>query len=549
MDPTIYEVQPSPEYAKSTVPVIVEKPDNWRLVASFKNGGTIYAGGRPFHFPFDDGKMMDWLKANSIQVIISLEDSEEITNKERNLANKRGIEFYSPWVNKVKSPPSCSGIQCCPTKEALEYVVNLIYDLAVKQGKNVYIHCWEGLNRTGMVIAAFRYLKQGKSIREAIEEWENLKESLPSELFNYRFTLINCFKNIFGSQALTSQPLQITEISPSVIETRERTYPVTLTLKGKGLSQVNEITFSWRGPDSGGPKIWKKGDKNWVNSLKIKSDEEMIVNIYVLRNEPPTNEVKEWTWTVTLKNDKGETASKEFKVRYLPSIYEYFERRETESKQKLTISEATLPPETKEIIIPSQLKIYNQKNANANYYGYSNIQIWGKNYKGFILQFDCFDYETYKKSESNSETNFESQKNRKKSQKILDILIDIYKKSMLTPEVNFILPKRQGRFQGVLGLLDNSEFINTGSVGDKVIVGIYGNGKLIKTISLKIGKPPKIVDLNINGIEKLTVSIENFETIYNIFKKKNIPNFYCLINGKNIPCYKIEIGFVDPLFE
>jgi hypothetical protein len=74
-----------------------------------------------------------------------------------------------------------------------------------------------------------------------------------------------------------------------------------------------------------------------------------------------------------------------------------------------------LPPETKEIIIPSQLKIYKQKNANANYYGYSSIQIRGKNYKGFILEFDCFDFETYKKSESNFQTDFESQKKRKKS--------------------------------------------------------------------------------------------------------------------------------------
>jgi hypothetical protein len=366
---------------------------------------------------------------------------------------------------------------------------------------------------------------------------ENKEKYEPSELF------LN----------LVIETLHITEISPSVIETREQTYPVTLTLVGKGFSQVNEISFCWRGFDTcynlGGPRVWKKGDKNWVNSLKIESDEKMILKIYVLYNEPPTNEVKEWIWTVTLKNDKGETASKEFKVRYLPSIYGYFERREIESKQKLTISDTTLPSETKEIIIPSQLKIYKQKNANANYYGYFSIQIWGENYNGFILQFDCFDFETYNKSESNFQTNSESQKKRKKSQKILDILMDIYKKSMLTPEVNFILPKKQGRLQGVLGLLDNSQFINTGSVGDKVIVGIYGNGKLIKTISLKIGEPPKIVDVNINGIEKLTIRLENFETIYNIFEKKHIPNFYCSINGKYIPCYKIEIGLVDPLSE
>jgi hypothetical protein len=125
------------------------------------------------------------------------------------------------------------------------------------------------------------------------------------------------------------EKLHITEISPSVIETSERTYPVALTLIGKGFSQVNEISFCWRGFDTcynlGGPRVWKKGDKKWVNSLKIESDKKMTLKIYVLYNEPPTNEVKEWIWTVTLKNDKGETASKEFKVRYLPSINGYFE--------------------------------------------------------------------------------------------------------------------------------------------------------------------------------------------------------------------------------
>jgi hypothetical protein len=74
---------------------------------------------------------------------------------------------------------------------------------------------------------------------------------------------------------LAVENLQITEISPSVIETREQTYPVTLTLVGKGFSQVNEISFCWRGFDTcynlGGPRVWKKGDKNWVNSLKIES--------------------------------------------------------------------------------------------------------------------------------------------------------------------------------------------------------------------------------------------------------------------------------------
>jgi len=135
----------------------------------------------------------------------------------------------------------------------------------------------------------------------------------------------DCKPVLSFQQPTTMEKLQILEILPLIIETSEGTYPVTLTLIGKGFSDINEISFCWRGPDtcydSGGPRIWKKGDKNWTNSLTIESDEKMSLKIYVLWNEPPTKEVKEWTWTVTLMDSQGETASKEFKVRYLP--YEY----------------------------------------------------------------------------------------------------------------------------------------------------------------------------------------------------------------------------------
>jgi hypothetical protein len=303
--------------------------------------------------------------------------------------------------------------------------------------------------------------------------------------------------------------LQITKISPSVIETRKQTYPVTLTLIGKGFSQVNEISFSWRGPDSGGPKIWKKGDKNWVNSLKIKSDEEMTVNIYVLRNEPPTNEVKEWTWTVTLKNDKGENATKEFKVRQLPIEYSEPPMLPTPSgsdtkRQQIpsTTETVIVSSKAKKIIKPSQLIFYRRQYAYTSG-PYVSAQIWGKMYeKGYILYFYLGEGgQAYKQN----------------------------------PEVDFILPNK-GRLQGVLGLLDRTLFVEVGVVGSEAVIGIYGDGKLIKTYSLQVGKPPQIVDLDVTGIERLTIRLENYKEVYRILRTIGYWN-------------ELELGFVDILSE
>jgi hypothetical protein len=211
-----------------------------------------------------------------------------------------GIEYINSPVDLIPCPAE-------DVKRALKEIKKLI-----EQGKTpIYIHCFEGVDRTGFVIAAYRVIEEGWDINKAIEKWKEEKTE-EGKIIRSKAPLIweGCFRKNFS----IIEKLQITEISPSIIETREQTYPVTLTLIGKGFSQVNEISFCWRGFDTcydlGGPRVWKKGDKNWVNSLKIKSDEEMTVNIYVLRNEPPTNEVKEWTWTVTLKMTKEKLLQK-----------------------------------------------------------------------------------------------------------------------------------------------------------------------------------------------------------------------------------------------
>jgi protein-tyrosine phosphatase len=506
MDTTIYEVQPSPEYAKSTVPAILE-PKNFRQI-----NDKIFAGGRPTI------EQIRWLKEKvGIKSIVNLERWYLREGYDVNEVRKIGIEYINSPVDLIPCPAE-------DVKKALKEIKRLI-----EQGKTpIYIHCSEGVDRTGFVIAAYRVIEEGWDINKAIEKWKEEKTGEGKIIrFKAPFIWEGCFRKNFP----IIENLQITEISPSIIETRERTYPVTLTLKGKGLSQVNEITFSWRGPDSGGPKIWKKGDKNWVNSLKIKSDEEMIVNIYVLRNEPPTNEVKEWTWTVTLKNDKGETASKEFKVRQLP--IEYSEPpmlptplgSDTKRQQIPSTTETVIvSSKAKEIIKPSQLKFYRRQNAIANYedcssYYCSSNYIFGKLFnKGYILTFTCL--------EINKETALG------------------YERVKQNPEIDFLLPTQQGRLQGVLGLLDRTPFVEKGAVGDEVIIGIYGDGRLIKTYSLQVGKPPQIVDLDVSGIERITIRLENLEKILQIIKEKHcewlfVP--FCL--------ERINIAFVDSLSE
>ncbi|RSN71657.1 CARDB domain-containing protein [Candidatus Methanodesulfokora washburnensis] len=108
--------------------------------------------------------------------------------------------------------------------------------------------------------------------------------------------------------------LTFTSLEPSTIETSESTYYANLIATGTNFYNVVQITFTWSGPDSG-TATWCKGDSNWNAGVTVNSDTSMTLRPRVLYQESGTQQ-KTWNWIVTLKDNTGATASRQFTVIY-----------------------------------------------------------------------------------------------------------------------------------------------------------------------------------------------------------------------------------------
>jgi len=110
--------------------------------------------------------------------------------------------------------------------------------------------------------------------------------------------------------------LGFTSLTPSTITTSTAPYDATLSAGGTNFNNVDQVMFSWSGPDSGSA-TWNKGDSNWSSKVTVNSDTSMTLQPRVLYNESGTQS-KTWTWTVTLRDTSGATASRSFTVTYTP---------------------------------------------------------------------------------------------------------------------------------------------------------------------------------------------------------------------------------------
>lgn len=132
---------------------------------------------------------MRYLHSLGVKTIINLEDSENIKKMEENLAKKFRMTVISPWLH-VKSPPLRWE---CPSKEDLHEVVNII-EKEIQIGNPIYVHCFQGVDRTGMVIAAYRVIVQKWDPEGAISEWKQVVEKATIPLSEWQ-NWYNCFLN------------------------------------------------------------------------------------------------------------------------------------------------------------------------------------------------------------------------------------------------------------------------------------------------------------------------------------------------------------------
>jgi protein tyrosine/serine phosphatase len=98
-----------------------------------------------------------------------------------------GIEY-------INSPVDLIPCLAEDVKRALKEIKKLI-----EQGKTpIYIHCFEGVDRTGFVIAAYRVIEEGWDINKAIEKWKEEKTE-EGKIIRSKAPLIweGCFRKNF----------------------------------------------------------------------------------------------------------------------------------------------------------------------------------------------------------------------------------------------------------------------------------------------------------------------------------------------------------------
>jgi len=126
----------------------------------------VFRGGRP-----GKDEKIEWLAAQGIRNIINLQGSgakfqpgekpEEIAKSEET-ARRLGLGYFRR--------PFSSGNKYSLSPEERANVLSSVALLKQSSQHPIYLHCFFGVDRTGVTIAAFRILAQGCSFEEARDE-------------------------------------------------------------------------------------------------------------------------------------------------------------------------------------------------------------------------------------------------------------------------------------------------------------------------------------------------------------------------------------------
>ncbi len=118
-----------------------------------------------------------------------------------------------------------------------------------------------------------------------------------------------------GNPGNTPTPLSFTSLTPVSLSTSAAPYQPTLTATGANFSNLTQIRFDWSG-STVGSKTWYKSDLDWNSKVVPSSDGSSmtLAPVVVLPGDPPGLT----TWTVTLTDTTGATATQAFTVNYMP---------------------------------------------------------------------------------------------------------------------------------------------------------------------------------------------------------------------------------------
>jgi protein tyrosine/serine phosphatase len=125
------------------------------IPAFYKVNNNLYRGGEP------DMDGLNRLKNMNIKTIVSFQQESDEVATERAMVHAFGMEFYNIPLSVYERPTD---------EQVLEFL-----DIVTNQANfPVFVHCASGRDRTGSMIAMYRVVVDGWTIKEAYQEAKDL---------------------------------------------------------------------------------------------------------------------------------------------------------------------------------------------------------------------------------------------------------------------------------------------------------------------------------------------------------------------------------------
>jgi tyrosine-protein phosphatase SIW14 len=117
----------------------------------FQVSPVVYRGGRP------DEPGIAALTKLGVKTIIDLEDDDNAVKTERGWAEAAGVTFIHERMNGLEKP----------NDKEVDDILAKMNDPALQP---VFVHCMEGVDRTGLIIALYRVIDENWAPKDAHDE-------------------------------------------------------------------------------------------------------------------------------------------------------------------------------------------------------------------------------------------------------------------------------------------------------------------------------------------------------------------------------------------